>query len=656
MPEDEVRASLTDDDTLLPMCRLIEYNESIPEEQQSAQDKIDLFGKPHAIPAHLTLYRERANTAMNNYVGYRTAFRECSPNASSIIRIALGLHMTIDEINSVLLSYDLQTISWHRVDDILLRCAVSKRWTYQAFSAALSAYRKEAEDSQPDAAAEEESALMSDSAYVTRMNISLFNTLIAESETDTAAIIKKLHALFAASERACAGAPRRTFLRTIRFTQGSFPESGFADDEEDEEEEDDLQDAGARVRRAKLPACPPGKVNAAFYLMHEAAGMLPPAALPDNARKTINQVISAIDDMLCSKDHVLVEPIKEPKSSLDEGSMRRYQAELLEARRKRTLTPATIRDRASCEMILRTISRDFPQNIRLNPYPSAPDDERIMRQMIDVASIVQNPAGAGAQEESCRSSLFRLLLCCGCKKARNQLDAAVMDILRSIGMTVLPEAPREIAPKAQTMALASAMQYTPSQIRRLESALTELDDSAVKAYTRNVLQPQYVTERYVKDQLSSILDLFDPRRRNSEPSRVFLMLLAYYTFGFALRGDPRAFRREQAHRYVRQCLKNAWDVSFMGIENDDVLSQTVHQLVDDTFGVLNQVSMPDASIGENWVAALTKVCSDHREKARESEIAALERCIRIKRTKDVSRLTCSNPLMSVKLVSGGWEY
>ena len=67
---------------------------------------------------------------MNNYAGYRTAFRDSNPIAGRIMHVGLSLYMTVEEINGILLSYDLQTISWPCVDDMLLRYAAEKEWTY----------------------------------------------------------------------------------------------------------------------------------------------------------------------------------------------------------------------------------------------------------------------------------------------------------------------------------------------------------------------------------------------------------------------------------------------------------------------------------------------------------------------------------------------
>lgn len=649
-----IYATLMDGDALLPMLRVIEYNEAFPQQSQTEEERLLFFCHPTDLPAHLMYIREQANTAMNNYVGYRTAFRESSPNASSIVRVGLGLRMTVEEINSILLSYNLQTISWHRVDDMLLRYAVEKGWTYRTFTEVLESYRFYRNTTDAKAIKQSdgtENAKASDSAYFTRMNQSRFSGIAAQSFIEHADIYKKLHALFASMERSSSGAPRRAFLRAIRFTQSSFSSYDLFDSESEEDVEGEETN-----RRLRLPKCPKAKVQASYYLVHEAAGIAAADASYENARSAVNGIISAACDLLYFTGLYSSETVAEPEDQISISKQQQYQLHLLAVQQRRTLRQATLRDTDSCELILRAISRDLPQGILFNSYPMHDRKERIIRQMIDIASTVQAPPHSGAREESYRSSLYRLLLCCGLSKARRLLDEAVMNILRCMGLTIFPAIPTGSDAAQKARMLMRELGYTAEQQQQFSQYLTSLDETEIKAFTGNVLLAQAVTERSVKDQLSDILDIFDPSRRNSEPSRGFLMLIALYTYGYAIRGNSRVFTPDHARRYVSQCLKSAWDIAFLGREKEDRLSETVYQLIDSAFA-LHYTSPPsNAPLAEQWISALSSACSAYRDALRSSELSILQRYIENGHVKLVRSITCSNPLMMTKLVSGGWEF
>jgi len=230
-----------------------------------------------------------------------------------------------------------------------------------------------------------------------------------------------------------------------------------------------------------------------------------------------------------------------------------------------------------------------------------------------------------------------------------------MDILWCMGMTVLSSIPKEKDAAQKACVLMRELAYTPEQQRQFSQSLKMLGEEEIKAFTKNVLLPQVVTERGVKDQLSDILDIFDPRRRNSEPSRSFLMLVALYTYGYAIRGNRRVFSPVYARRYIDQCLKSAWDIEFLGREEEDGLARTTGRLIDSAFAWIKKESPNQATIAEQWIAALKAVCASYREEVRSNELSMVSRYAEHGHVKLVRDIACGNPLM-IKLVSGGWEF
>ncbi|MGN0779727.1 MAG: hypothetical protein ACI4MJ_11295 [Aristaeellaceae bacterium] len=646
-------------DTLSSICRLMAYNEAEDLPEKNDQERLIVFINAQPLPSHLEDVVQRGHAMMKNNTGLRTAFEAIQPSGSSVIRVGLGLRMTVDEMNGVLLSYHLQTVSWHRVEDMLLRYAVEQAWSYAAFQRAVAAYRvyrASAGISRGASSAAAKGLSDSDSAYLTRYNMSIFYREVASAKHQDDAVYKKLHELYAPIERSSSGAPRRTFLKMIRFLHSQF--SGSIQDsceEKDAVQEDawaEQDTENMRGHEQSFGKCPHKRVQAAYCMLYEAAGLVPPEVSPEKAEMVVNQVIRAIQDIMAPRDPLHTLDIAEPKAWFDEQQKKDYARKREEALRRSTLQRSTYEDATSCDLILRAIERDFPQFLRRS-YSQDATPEVMKRCITDVALSVQRVGlQRNAFDRSCRSSLFRLLLCCGCSSVRPLLFGSVAQVLRCFGFAVVPARPAG-QPKEQIVELARQLRYTPRQLQRLELSLSRMTPSRISKVLHTMFVPQCITQRHLQDQLSAILNVFDPQRRNSEPSAGFLMMMAAYTFGYAVHNDRRAFHRERAARYVLNRLKEAWS----GL-NPDQLKQEPHystmlQLMDDAFAQLERQPLTDAPLSEQWLDALHGACARHSEQCREADLTMLQR---YEQHQAMPTPVCADALMDIGIVSGGWEF
>lgn len=650
------------DEHLYPLshlCRLIVYNESAQPATKSDAERLLMLSGSAVLPEHLEAVRAKANTFVNNNAGFRTDFKSSMPSARSILNVGLSLHMTVDEINSALLSYSYQTISWHRVEDLLLRYAVAKGWLFTTLqgvmwdyhhnylkspkAAAVTAGKKAPANAGNGATREIAQALPDvNSAYLTRQNISIFYEEFVKAANDYT-VYERLHELFAPAERASNGAPRRVFLKMTRLLQGGFCRYIVFSPE---------------VKDAHFKRCRTSNVQSAHFMLYEAAGLTPPDVPPKEAALRLTRVITAIDDLLHEPSLQRDENAARPIAWFDAEAQAARAQQARAAQEESRLTPATLLDTVSCDLILRTIDRNLPQELRYNLYAGGPKEQPMRRRMLQIAGSVQSVSPeSGPLEQSYRGSLFQLLLCCGCGDVRPLLADGIRQVLSCFGFTVLeaaPESPGE---------LVAALGYPQEQATALLNALENADEDKRRSVLQGVLLPQTVTKRSISDQLGQILDIFKPGRRNSEPSPGLLMLLAVYTFGYAVGSNRSAFTRDNAVRHVRNRLSAAWSnvmpTDSTGKKAGSVtegmygspLYAAVVQLIHSAFDGLRENPPGDGPLAGPWLCALQTACRAYVAARRAEDLARIHSFLSCP---SITTLSSSNPLSTVKIVSGGW--
>ena len=265
------------DDTKL-LCRLMVYHEQVAAEQQTDNQRQAILYDSPAGFGDDTLWQEiigQGRERFNKYDGFTKGFRT-NPSGASIVRIGRELHMTIDEINNVLTSYDLQTISFHRTDDLLFRYAGAKGWPYQRFVAELG-YDNRAQGALPELTGENDNW---DSAVATRRNRHYLQQLCDAVEPWSEHPYPTIIEVFQDSERNASGAPRRAMMRLLSWFSADGYHAYSAED----------QHQYARSRR--------GRGASVFHMLHEAAGMQKLELEAADVRMVIKCVMKTIDAMM----------------------------------------------------------------------------------------------------------------------------------------------------------------------------------------------------------------------------------------------------------------------------------------------------------------------------------------------------------------------
>ena len=482
-------------DVLLPVCWLIEYNEAVPPAERKAGEQIrvlnaadyaDLMaqGLPDAFYEAIRQDTRLDNPSYQFYIKY---FKESKFDGRSIVRIGLGLHMTADEINRVLLSYGKQTISWNRVDDLLFRYALIKGWSYGRFEKvylAYAAYRAALEKEEAGKTQDREDGLTAgrgigpeqqgDSAYMTRYNKRKLESLLRFPDTpdSDAQLYRMLHENFIDTERAANGAPRRTLAKTCRWAHGDFSlsyASALLGREED--------------ARSDFGECPLTKALVAYQMVMEAAGEAPSPALMRDAQgaaELVNRVIRAVND-LCGGFKTASHPplprgIDHFGGESYFGDLRRWRPDML-------LRPETLADRPILTLIAECLYRDLPQEYQADDRLSAAEGPRRHAHtevILKAAGIALNRGSDEREINRCfenalRRGVFHLLLCCGSSKARRMLNLTIRDTLVCLGWTdwdgmISPQRARELAQALAALPKAPAEEHAGAPGRRKQAA------------------------------------------------------------------------------------------------------------------------------------------------------------------------------------------
>ena len=443
-------------DVLLPICWLIEYNEAVPPEERNTGDRIKVLnaadysdlltlGLPDAFYEAIKQDARLDNPSYQFYIKY---FKESKFDGRSIVRIGLGLHMTADEINRVLLSYAKQTISWNRVDDLLFRYALCKGWSYSRFQKAYleyTAYRADLEKNErmpdgqknadPDAAEKWGGPEHpDDSSYMTRYNKKKLESLlcIPDAPDGDPQIWKMLHESFIRTERAANGAPRRTLAKLSRWAHGDFS----------------LQYASALLGQDDgamncFAQCPASKTFIAYQMLTEAAGYASSAGVirdANAAADAVNRVIRALNDMCGGFKTASHPPL--PRG-IDHFGGTAYFEDLRLWQTNMLLRPETAADDQTLTLIAECLYRDLPQEYRADARLSVSDGpcrRANVPVIIKAACIALNRSPDEREINRCfenalRRGVFHLLLCCSNSKARRILNMTIRDALLCLGWT-----------------------------------------------------------------------------------------------------------------------------------------------------------------------------------------------------------------------------
>ena len=758
-------------DALLPVCWVIEYNETIPEEEKSPEQVIRLLNvKTHQELAEQfpALFRALAaqksgKTAFENlaYQVFIKYFKETEFDGRSIVRIGLGLRMTVEEMNLILLSYGKQTISWHRVDDLLFRYAVGKKWTYGRFARVYEeylAYRAQMEQKELTGGAEnkgdgkpallQSSEKRRDSAYMTRFNQQKLQSILNDPRGygDDSQVYKTLHAYFIETEKTAGGAPRRAMAKICRWAHGDFSLAYAA-------HLLDKEDGG----KLTFGECTDTKAQTAYQMVMEAAGEDVSARKtpdPQDARERVNRIIRAVNDLCGGFKTASHPPLPE---GIDLFGGRTYFDALRQWKLPMLLTEGSLRDGDALRLIAECLYRDLPQEYQaLGEISQVDGDWRHAdaEMILKAAGIAVNRTGDLNSnrffEGALRRGVFHLLLCCGSGKARRMLNETVADVLKIFGFSVwdgnmdgraaeeLIEKLRALSPAPQTAdgekkkgpfcsgvmqkeiksflsqcapgkagdALYSRLEsagdgerkqwisaylnkkgskalsvlgYTPEQKQAFAAQWRLLTPEEREYCLFNILRPQYVTERDINEPIGFTLNISrgwkksaadkegeKPRKRdarlyielgkrNSEPSRNLILLMALAMFGFVAEKDERGFTFESCERYISDCVKNAWGAAWQLSETDDELDETLETIMKNAFLTFSALKKDPAGadLPDMWRRALTAACREYRAECRNSEIQAMGRA---HAARSVQALRTRNRLFDTVLIAGQWKY
>lgn len=429
---------------LLPVCRVIEYNEATPEEKRSREDVAALIAARDCRELekdHPTLYavlypsgtKGFENADYHLYVRY---FKEAELDGRSIARIGMGLHMTAEEINGVLLTYGKNTISWYRVDDLLFRYALKKRWTYGRFEQVYGNYlvyragmeggKQPAIPMYPGMRVPKTEQKRRDSACMTRYNMRALDKMLNTPDCGDDVLYKKLHALFIDTEQTANGAPRRALAKICRWPHGNFS-------------------ADYAWKLLKLAPgektgfgeCTALKASAAWQMLLEAAGRAPEALPEDEACDRVNGVLSLLDDLCTGFKTAAHPPLPH---GIDFYGGRDYVRELDQWRLSMLLRPENAENRQTLQLVAETLYRDLPQEYQAYDGISAPDgDSRLpdAERLVKAAGIALNRVDGRSHswffESALRRGVFHLLVCCNSLRGRKLLSATVYRSLLLLG-------------------------------------------------------------------------------------------------------------------------------------------------------------------------------------------------------------------------------
>ncbi len=257
------------------LCRLMAYNETVDFEHQLAKQKKAILDDDCSLFDDDSLWTriEKLGTArFNLYDGFADKHLH-NPSGATIVRIGRELGMSTDDINSILSSYDRQTISFHRTDDLLFRYAVAKGWSYQRFVQELNF-----PDSEPNSTivAKDNSVAKNDSwdsSFATRMNCLRLQQMCDSNEDWSEHPYQEIINTFQENERNANGAPRRTMLKLLGWLSTDYFNNQYP---------------GNKKCRSK-------RVPSAFRMLCEMAALDVESV---NQEEIVNCVISIVDKIL----------------------------------------------------------------------------------------------------------------------------------------------------------------------------------------------------------------------------------------------------------------------------------------------------------------------------------------------------------------------
>ncbi len=772
-------------DALLPVCWMIEYNEHTPRQEKTPEAAVKLLRvkkyeelaedfpvlyqalKPEEGAKAGKSKKEEAGDAKKGFenVAYQVFikyFKDTEFDGRSIARIGLGLGMTVDEINRVLLSYGKQTITWHRVDDLLFRYAAEKGWTFAHFQRAYEQYliyRADMEKKQTagaDTLAAGSTPILPDagkrrdSAYMTRFNRRRLEDLLhasAEAEDD-AQVYQKLHAYFIDTERTASGAPRRALAKICRWAHGDFSLQYVSELLEQED--------GGRV---VFGECPDTKAMTAYQMMMEAAGETPAViqyASPEAACATVNRVIRALND-LCGGVKTPSHP-PFPQGIQYLGG-RAYFSALAKWPMDALLLPETIQDREALSLIAECLYRDLPQEYQAYGEISAMDGDARhadVDMVIKAAGIALSRGTAWEDsryfESALRRGVFHLLLCCNSSKARRILNKTVQEALCRLGwsnwdgllsanvaqalvrkLRTLPtENGEDDAGKSGSPVCSGIIQkevkslfaqveeergererlyarfealrpqdrdawitaylnqkfkkamavldYTPVQAMAFQTQWQQLGTVEKEYCLVNLLRRQYITERDINEPISFALNItrgwkavpagqkkhqktresglyIELGKRNSEPGRSLILLMALAHFGYVAESDPRSFTPQSCEKYISDCVKGAWGTSWLLSQTDGGLDAAVENLIRTAMEAFSGLKKRNGGerLSVLWQEALGTACRDYRSICREREVRAVTRFNSVGKG-NTALLENQNELFNSSLMAGQWKY
>lgn len=770
-------------DALLPVCWVIEFNEHTPQQEKTAEAAVKLLhvkkyeelAEDFSVLYDALKPEERAkarkqkkeesgdekkgfeNVAYQVFIKY---FKDTEFDGRSIVRIGLGLGMTVDEINRVLLSYSKQTITWHRVDDLLFRYAAEKKWTFAHFQRAYEqylVYRADMEKMQTgggDTLAAGSAPLLPDvgkrrdSAYMTRFNRRRLEDLLRASAQaeDDAQVYQKLHAYFIDTERTANGAPRRTLAKICRWAHGNFSLPYTADYLEEE-------------GHVEFGECPNTRAMTAYQMMMEAAGETPETiqyASPEAACAMVNRVIQALNDLCGGVKTSSHPPFPQ---GIDYCSGQSYFSALAKWPLEALLPPKTIEDKEALSLIAECLYRDLPQEYQAYGEISAIDNDvrhADTDQVIKAAGIALSHGPEWKDslffESALRRGVFHLLLCCSSSKARRMLNKTVQDALCRLGwskwdgllqmktteaivqkLRALPTEPKaDGAEKSGTAVCSGIIQKEVKSLfaqvakdraerealyalfqalrpaerdawisaylnQKMKKALAILDYSPAQATAFqaqwqqfsiegkeyclvNLLRRQYITERDINEPISFVLNItqgwksgtegkktahktqehgsyIELSKRNSEPGRSLIVLMALAHFGYVAEKDVRSFSLQSCKKYISECVKSAWGTSWLLSQTDGDLDETVESLIQaamEEFAARKKRSAQER-LSALWQEALGTACRNYRNTCREREIQAMARYNSAGQG-NLVLLEAQNELFNTSLMAGQWKY
>ena len=694
---------------LVPVCWLIEYNEAVPVPERTPADRVSILNAasfkdlmslklPETFVAAIQEAVQIGNPA---YQFFNKYFKETAFDGRSIVRIGLGLHMTADEVNQVLLSYGKQTVSWHRVDDLLYRYALGKGWSYDRFERVLQEYlsyraseEKEMQQNlQPSemgnptftGQTDQRTNLKEDSAYLTRFNRKKLEGLMHLPDTENdAKIYKMLHAYFIETERMADGAPRRCMAKLSRFAHGQFSAAYTAE----------LLGRETSSYEA-FGDCPISRAIISYQMLMEAAGEQMSLQSqyrmnnPREASELVNRVIHVINDMSSGfkeKEHPKL-PWTEGQEIGDEyfRSLKQWNLEMV-------LQPDTMKDSEALSLTANCLYRDLPQEYRADPRIRRGGDAGTVLDtdlILIATSIALNRQAHNWEddlyfENALRQGVFHLLLCCGNSKARHILNMTIRDTLVCLGWTesTLKIGKTQIVtfPDEKMLQILEMLQYTAEQKYLFLKNWDEFVHEGKEACFNSNLRKQYITERDINEPVSGIMNTGNPvkkedkntdpnqdqmiseshielNKRNNEPSRALILFMALYMFGFAFEKDERSFTKDNCERFISDYIQYAWASSWQLSKLDDQTDSTVDQIIDHTFSQYKQLQRqnPYEKCSDRWLKALQTACREYRTECRDAEIRSMERY----KTFDWSSeqiLATQNELFLTSLTAGQWKY